>query len=105
MIKKITNPAMLNSLLKDNNKVIAQFTAAWCGPCREIKPHLEDFSKQYTDVQIASIDIDEYPDLAEKYGIMSIPTFVAFVNEKETDTLIGANPKAVQQFIDKLIKG
>lgn len=81
------------------NKVLVDFYANWCGPCKMLSPVLEELSKE-TKVDIIKIDVDAHQDLAKEYGVMSIPCLILFENGKEIKRNIGFMPKAkIKEFI------
>lgn len=81
-----------------NGKVLVDFYADWCGPCRMLGPILEDISKTTDDVQILKIDVDESSEIAAKFGVMSIPTMILFENGQIKDTKVGVSTK--EQILD-----
>lgn len=96
MIKEITNKDFEKEVLKQK-KVLVDFNANWCGPCRMLKPILEDLSTKYN---IVSVNIDEEEELAENYNISSIPCLVLFENGKEIKRNIGFIPEEeIESFI------
>ncbi|MEY3431529.1 MAG: thioredoxin [Bacillota bacterium] len=85
MIKNISNVKEFNEILaKAKSKVIVDFYADWCGPCKMQAPVLEEFSKKKPDAVILKVNVDQNVDLAEAHAIMSIPTMMVFVNGKQT---------------------
>ena len=75
--------------LINNKLVLVDFYATWCGPCRMISPIIDEVAKETTDLTVVKVDVDKYPNIATKYGIMSIPTLKVFKNGKEEKTSIG----------------
>ena len=73
--------------------VLLDFFATWCGPCRMIAPLIEQISDEHPEYVIAKIDVDEEPELAQAFGIQSIPTLVVIKNGEVVNTATGARPK------------
>ena len=73
--------------------VLLDFFATWCGPCRMIAPLIEQIADEHPEYVIAKIDVDEEPELAQTFGIQSIPTLVVIKNGEVVNTATGARPK------------
>lgn len=69
--------------LISSNLVIVDFFATWCGPCRMLGPILEEISNDRSEIKVVKIDVDENPDLAKNFGIMSVPTLLLFKEGKQ----------------------
>lgn len=82
--------------------VLIDFWADWCGPCRLVAPVLEQIAEERGDsLRIAKVDVDDSPELAEKFNVVSIPTLVLFRDGKEVGRQVGAYPKAMlDKFLD-----
>lgn len=89
-------------VLKSDVPVLVDFWAPWCGPCRVMSPMVEKLAGEYTGkpVKVGKMNVDENQATAEKYGIMSIPTFFFFKGGQVVDQIVGAQPEAI--FREKL---
>lgn len=91
----VADSTFKNEVLDSNVPVLVDFWATWCAPCRAIAPALEELATQYKGkVKIAKVDVDENQQVAQQYGIRSIPTLLLFKGGKVVDQLVGAVPKA-----------
>lgn len=73
---------------------LLDFYADWCAPCRITTPIIEEIEKERTDITVQKVDVDKEPQIAEKYGVMSIPTFIVEKDGKEVGRITGATSKA-----------
>ena len=90
MIIEITRDNFEEEVLKSDKKVLVDFWATWCNPCKMMHPVLEKLAEELNgDVKIGKINIDNDPELASKFGVMSIPTFMVFENGELKNTLVG----------------
>ena len=89
-----TTETFESEVLKSDGKVVVDFWAEWCGPCRQVAPVLEEIAGEYAGkITIAKVNIDEQQDLAQRYGVASIPFMVLFENGEPQASAIGAMPK------------
>ena len=95
MSNKITiNDATFQQAISGDKAVIVDFWAEWCGPCKMVEPILEEIAGEYSDkLVLAKLNIDENPQSAADYGVMSIPTMIVFKNGQKAKTIVGARPK------------
>jgi thioredoxin 1 len=77
----------------NGEKVLVDFWAAWCGPCKMQAPILESLEQELSGVTIAKLNVDEEGEIAARFGVMSIPTLIIFENGKETQRLVGLQSK------------
>ncbi len=86
-----------------NGVVLVDFWATWCGPCKMLAPNVEEIAKEYESrAVVGKVDVDENPDLAERFGIMSIPALFVFVNGEVKEKLIGYRLKMqIAEVLDK----
>ena len=94
MAIKFTGDNFEAEVLKSDVPVLVDFWAEWCGPCKMVLPIVEELSEELTDVKVGKVNVDEQPDLAMKYKIMSIPTLMVFKNGEVANKVIGAVSKA-----------
>ena len=80
-------------VLQSDIPVLVDFNADWCGPCRMLAPVLEEIATERTDCKIVSVNVDDESDLAEEYGVSSIPCLVLFKGGEEAARSIGFRPK------------
>jgi thioredoxin 1 len=76
--------------------VLVDFWAAWCGPCLQMAPRIEELAQEYAgnnNVKVAKLDVDANIATAQEYGVMSLPTFLVYVNGQDVASIIGAGPK------------
>ena len=90
---KVNNDNFEVEVLKETKKVLVDFNADWCGPCRMLGPIIEELSEEKENIKFVSINIDENDELAINYQVSSIPCLVLMENGKEIDRRVGLLPK------------
>ena len=83
-----------NEVMNSDKPVLLDFWAPWCGPCRMVSPVLDEIAKERPDIKVAKINVDEEPELAMQFGVMSIPMLVVMKDGKPVNQAVGARPKA-----------
>jgi thioredoxin 1 len=81
-------------VLQAKGKVLIDFWATWCGPCQMIAPILQEIADERSDLKLCKVDVDEEMELAQKFGVMSIPMLVVMEDGQIKNTAVGARPKA-----------
>ena len=84
-----------NEIMDSEKTVLLDFWAPWCAPCRMVVPIIEEITGERPDIKVGKINVDEQPELASKFGIMSIPTLVVMKNGKIVQQVSGVRPKNV----------
>ena len=101
-IVTITNANFTSEVLESDKKVLVDFWAPWCGPCRMVSPIVDEIAGETDSVKVCKINIDEQPQLAAQYGVMSIPTLMVFENGDVVEKAVGARNKS---FILQMLEG
>ena len=83
-----------NEVLNSEMPVLLDFWAPWCGPCRMVSPIVDEIAAERGDIKVGKINVDEQPELAGRFGVMSIPTLVVMKDGKIIHQAVGARPKA-----------
>ena len=92
----VTTSTFETEVIGSETPVIVDFWAAWCGPCRAVGPVLDQIAGERSgEVKVVKVNIDEEPDLAQRYGIMSIPTIMLFKDGEPAAAAVGAQPKTM----------
>ncbi|MCI8713811.1 MAG: thioredoxin [Ruminococcus sp.] len=93
-IVKLTTENFEQEVLQSDRTVLVDFYADWCGPCKMMSPVIDEIAAERADVKVGKLNIDEEMEVAQKYGVMSIPTFIVFKNGEAVQKDMGAKPKA-----------
>ncbi len=94
-VVKLTTQNFEQEVLKADKPVLVDFYADWCGPCQMMGPVVEEIAGEVSDAKVCKINIDEQMEIAQRYGVMTIPTFAVFKSGEIVKKEIGALPKGV----------
>ena len=89
----ITNNNFAAEVLQSEVPVLVDFWAPWCGPCRMVAPIVDEIAGERTDIKVGKINVDEQPELAAQFGVISIPTLIVMKNGEVAERAVGARPK------------
>ena len=87
------NAATFDDLLTNDLPVVIDFWAPWCGPCRMVSPIVDEIAAENPDKKVGKVNVDEEPELASKFDVMSIPTLLVFEDGELVNRVVGARPK------------
>ena len=90
---RISKDNFQSEVLSSDKTVLLDFYADWCGPCRMVGPVLAEIASERDDIKVGKINVDEQPELADKFGVSSIPMLVVMKNGKIASSSVGARPK------------
>ena len=83
-----------NEVLDSEKPVLLDFWASWCGPCRMVSPIVDEIAAERGDIKVGKVNVDEQPELAAQFGVMSIPTLVVMKGGKVANQMVGERPKS-----------
>ena len=89
----ITTDNLQSEVLESDKPVLIDFWATWCGPCQAVGPIIEEIAEERTEIKVGKVNVDDYPELAARFRVMSIPTMILVKNGVEADRAVGARPK------------
>lgn len=92
-VVEINNENFEKEVMKSDLPVLLDFWASWCGPCKMMLPVVDDIAESMTSIKVGKVNVDECQDLAARYNVMSIPTFIALKNGAEVGRTVGVQSK------------
>lgn len=92
-IVTLTKDNFNNEVMNSDKPVLIDFWAAWCGPCRMVSPIVDEIAEESEDIKVGKVNIDDEPELASTFNVMSIPTLIVVKDGKIINTAVGARPK------------
>ncbi len=95
MADPVTEATFDDDVLKSDQQVLVDFWAEWCGPCHAIAPVLDQIAAERSGIKVVKLNIDEEPAIAQRYGVMSIPTLILFKDGEPAAAAVGAMPKSL----------
>src|SRR5438552_18144585 len=95
MANAVTEESFDKQVLESEQPVLVDFWAEWCGPCHAIAPVLDQIAEERSDLKVVKLNIDEQPAVAQRYGVMSIPTLILFKDGEPAAAAVGAMPKSM----------
>jgi thioredoxin 1 len=95
MAEAVTTDTFDGDVLQSDTPVLVDFWAEWCGPCHAIAPVLDQIADERSDLKVVKLNIDEEPAIAQRYGVMSIPTLILFKDGEPSAAAVGAMPKSM----------
>ena len=92
-VNKVNNDTFAKLVLNNSRTVLVDFYADWCGPCKMLSPIVDQIAAENSDFDVYKLNVDEAPEIAAKYGVMSIPTLIVFKNGQAVGKTIGVQSK------------
>ena len=92
-VKAVTTESFQEEVLNASSPVLVDFWASWCGPCKMLTPVVHEIAAEHPEIKVCSVNVDDEMDLAQQFGIMSIPTLLVFNQGNKIQQMVGLQPK------------
>lgn len=93
-VLSVNKNSFAQEVINSDKTVLVDFWASWCGPCRMLSPIVDEIAAQHPEIKVCKVNVDDEPELAQSFQIMSIPSLMVFKDGKEVANSIGLRPKA-----------
>ena len=103
-MRELTTVAELNELKSQNSKVMVDFHAVWCGPCKAAAPVFQKLSEENPTMAFVKVNVDNAPEIVQAYGVSSMPTFMSFLNGELKETKVGWSSAQLRGMVSNLNK-
>lgn len=100
MVKQIQSTEEFKETIKSGT-VIVDFTATWCGPCKQIAPFFQELSEKYTNIKFVKVDVDELEDVTSEAGVSAMPSFYVYKDGEVAEKLVGASKDKLEDLVKK----
>lgn len=93
-VLSVNKNSFVNEVIKSDKTVIVDFWASWCGPCKMLSPIVDEIAQEHPEIKVCKVNVDDEPELAQSFRIMSIPTLIVFKGGKAVASSVGLRPKS-----------